>query len=201
MTEDYSLQYAKENKKVLISSITDGKEKEEEKTAIFMAGSPGAGKTEAAQTLTALNSNLCVIDADKFRELFPGYVGNNSDEFQRGSALLVDAALDLVLKKGYSFILDGTFATFKVNQNIERALKKNYNVLVYYVQSVIRKKDWRKSYMTEKEKVEEIMAKYNRNFSTLQKNASAKELKTVFKFVADESNRKQRELIGLDKEK
>lgn len=133
MTEDHSLQYAKENKKVLISSITDGKEKEEEKTAIFMAGSPGAGKTEAAQTLTALNSNLCVIDADKFRELFPGYVGNNSDEFQRGSALLVDAALDLVLKKGYSFILDGTFATFKVNQNIERALKKNYNVLVYYV--------------------------------------------------------------------
>lgn len=133
MTEDYSLQYAKENKKVLISSITDGKEKEEEETAIFMAGSPGAGKTEAAQTLTALNSNLCVIDADKFRELFPGYVGNNSDEFQRGSALLVDAALDLVLKKGYSFILDGTFATFKVNQNIERALKKNYNVFVYYV--------------------------------------------------------------------
>ena len=133
MTEDHSLQYAKENKKVLISSITDGKEKEEEKTAIFVAGSPGAGKTEAAQTLTALNSNLCVIDADKFRELFPGYVGNNSDEFQRGSALLVDAALDLVLKKGYSFILDGNFATFKVNQNIERALKKNYNVLVYYV--------------------------------------------------------------------
>ena len=51
--------------------------------------------------------------------------------------------------------------------------------------------------MTEKEKVEEIMEKYNRNFSTLQKNASAKELKTVFKFVADESNRKQRELIGF----
>ena len=43
-----------------------------------------AGKTEAAQTLTVLNSNLCVIDADKFRVLFPGYVGNNSDEFQRG---------------------------------------------------------------------------------------------------------------------
>ena len=43
------------------------------------------------------------------------------------------------------------------------------------------------------------MEKYNRNFSTLQKNASAKELKTVFKFT-DESNRKQRELIGLDKE-
>ena len=30
--------------------------------------------------------------------------------------------------------------------------------------------------MTEKEKVEEIMEKYNRNFSTLQKNASANPL-------------------------
>ncbi len=133
MTEDFSVHYAKENKKILVSSIIDEKEKEEEKTAIFMAGSPGAGKTEVTQTLMALNNNLCVIDADKFRELFPGYVGNNSAEFQRGSALLVDAALDLVLKKGYSFILDSTFATSKVNQNIERALKKNYTVLVYYV--------------------------------------------------------------------
>lgn len=133
MTEDFSLHYAKKNKKILISSITEGKDIEEEKTAIFMAGSPGAGKTEVAQTLMALNNNLCIIDADKFRALFPGYIGNNSDEFQRGAALLVDAALDLVLKKGYSFILDGTFATAKVNQNIERALKKNYNVLVYYV--------------------------------------------------------------------
>lgn len=55
--------------------------------------------------------------------------------------------------------------------------------------------------MTEKEKVDAIMVKYDRNFSKLQKNASAKELKTVFKFVADESNRKQRELVGLDKNK
>lgn len=133
MTDDFSLTYAKENKKSMISSVIEGKEKEEEKTAIFMAGSPGAGKTEAAQTLRMLNSNLCVIDADQFRGLFPGYTGNNSDEFQRGSSLLVDAALDLVLKKGYSFILDGTFATTKVQKNIERALKKNYNVLIYYV--------------------------------------------------------------------
>ena len=35
MTEDDSLQYAKENKKEIISSVIDGKEKEEEKTAIF----------------------------------------------------------------------------------------------------------------------------------------------------------------------
>src|SRR5699024_9516874 len=124
MAEDFSLKYAKENKKVMVSSIIEGKEKETEKTAIFMAGSPGAGKTEVTQILTSLNRNLCVIDADKFRILFPGYVGNNSDDFQRGASLLVDASLDLVLKKGYSFILDGTFAASKVDQNIERTLKK-----------------------------------------------------------------------------
>ena len=57
-----------------------------------------AGKTEAAQTLTVLNSNLCVIDADKFRVLFQvmlGIIQMNSTRI----ITLVDAALDLVLKR------------------------------------------------------------------------------------------------------
>ena len=55
--------------------------------------------------------------------------------------------------------------------------------------------------MTEREKVEAIMIKYNRNFSELQNKETVREIKTVFKYIGDESNRKQRELIGLDKEK
>ena len=43
MTEDDSLQYAKENKKEIISSVIDGKEKEEEKLP-FLAGSPGLAR-------------------------------------------------------------------------------------------------------------------------------------------------------------
>lgn len=39
----------------------------------------------------------------------------------------------MVLKRGYSFILDGTFATAKVSQNIERALKRDYGVAINYV--------------------------------------------------------------------
>lgn len=81
MAEDFSLRYAKEHKKTLTQRILVGKEQEKQKTAIFMAGSPGAGKTEAVQTFTALNPNLCVIDADRFRTFFPGYNGNNSDKF------------------------------------------------------------------------------------------------------------------------
>ena len=52
--------------------------------------------------------------------------------------------------------------------------------------------------MVEKEKAEEIMAKYNRNFGTFTKNATRKEFKTVLKYVAEEANRKQRKLVGLD---
>lgn len=51
--------------------------------------------------------------------------------------------------------------------------------------------------MTEQEKVKKIVEKYDKSLSQLTSNATAKEVKTVFKFFADESNRKQRELVGL----
>lgn len=131
--EDASLTYAKAHKKELIQQILANKPLQADKTAVFMAGSPGAGKTESAQTLVALYPNLVAIDADHFRALFPGYNGSYSDQFQKGSSLLVDAALDAVLKQGHSFILDGTFATSKVIQNIQRSLKRNYDVWIYYI--------------------------------------------------------------------
>lgn len=53
--------------------------------------------------------------------------------------------------------------------------------------------------MTEKEQAEKIMEKYNRDLGKFQKEASRKEFKTVLKYVANEANRKQREIVGLDK--
>lgn len=51
---------------------------------------------------------------------------------------------------------------------------------------------------TSKQIAEAIMVKYNSNFATLKKNATHKEYKTVLKYIAEESNRKQRKLVGLD---
>jgi hypothetical protein len=51
--------------------------------------------------------------------------------------------------------------------------------------------------VTEQEKVKQIVEKYDTSLSQLTSNATAKELKTVLKFFTDESNRKQRELVGL----
>ncbi|BDR56706.1 hypothetical protein [Xylocopilactobacillus apis] len=54
--------------------------------------------------------------------------------------------------------------------------------------------------MTEREKVDAIMDKYNRNFSILQSKGTVRELKTVFNYVASEANHKQRLLVGLDQD-
>ncbi|NYS32739.1 hypothetical protein [Streptococcus danieliae] len=56
--------------------------------------------------------------------------------------------------------------------------------------------------MTEKTQrqleAEAILQKYGGSFSRLGKEGTIKENKIVFKFVADEANRKQRELVGLE---
>ncbi|HBL2586123.1 TPA: hypothetical protein LQB45_002143 [Enterococcus faecium] len=53
--------------------------------------------------------------------------------------------------------------------------------------------------MTEKEQVTKIVKKYNKCIADLSENATAKEFKTVIKYVADQANEKQRKLVGLNK--
>nr|WP_205397222.1 hypothetical protein [Streptococcus lutetiensis] len=52
--------------------------------------------------------------------------------------------------------------------------------------------------MTEKEQVKEIVEKYNKSLSNLSNNATAKEFKTVMKYIADQANKRQRQLVGLE---
>ena len=53
--------------------------------------------------------------------------------------------------------------------------------------------------MTDKEQVQQIVDKYNQSISDLSANATAKEFKTVMKYIADQANLKQRKIAGLDK--
>ena len=128
-----SLIYAKEHKKEFLDELLAGKKILQTKDALFMAGSPGAGKTEVAESFLSLNPEWLLIDADRYRRRFPNYNGSNSSDFQKGASYLVDYTYTEVLKRGYSFILDGTFAIDKSFQNVERALKRGYGVSVYYV--------------------------------------------------------------------
>lgn len=132
-SSDSYLEYAKTNKDKFIESIIQGKSSDDEKDAVFMAGSPGAGKTEVALGLAENYDNHVIIDADAFRTQFPDYNGTNSSAFQKACSWLVEQALKYVLDKGYSFILDATFAILSAEKNIIRAEKSGFRLTIFYV--------------------------------------------------------------------
>lgn len=108
----------------------------------FMAGSPGAGKTETSkQLITELSKYvfqkkeiiypMVRIDADEIRKLCPGYSGSNAHFFQRAASLGVDKLIDYVNKKKYNALVDGTFATDRSISNIDIAIKKGREIYIY----------------------------------------------------------------------
>lgn len=107
--------------------------------SVFMAGSPGAGKTEVSRAFIGImqagGSNALRIDPDDFRNYFPEYTGRNSSLFQRGVTIFVERTLNLVYQQRQSFLLDGTLANLEVaRRNISRALdKQNRSAQVIYV--------------------------------------------------------------------
>lgn len=106
--------------------------------SVFMAGSPGAGKTEIAKSfITELADNgnkILRLDVDIMREQFKSYNGGNSHLVQAGANILVERIHDLALKNKQSFIFDGTFSNYdKARKNIERSLQKNRTVLIMYI--------------------------------------------------------------------
>lgn len=54
--------------------------------------------------------------------------------------------------------------------------------------------------MTDAKEVKRIVDKYNMSMYELSENVTAKEFKTVIKYIADQANLKQRKIAGLDKE-
>lgn len=111
----------------------------EKPTTFFMAGSPGAGKTESSiRFINNLNKeiglNVVRIDADEIRKLFPDYNGQNAHLFQEAATLGVNKIYDYANKKKYNILLDGTFSIEKYAFiNINTALKYSREVYVLYI--------------------------------------------------------------------
>jgi UDP-N-acetylglucosamine kinase len=110
---------------------------EENPVSVFMAGSPGAGKTEASLELLARivnGSSVLRIDPDDLRTAFEDYNGANAYLFQRAVSILVDCILDRAFRKNQSFILDGTLSSYEsAKKNIDRSLDKKRMVQILYV--------------------------------------------------------------------
>jgi hypothetical protein len=131
-----AIAFAKENKKIIAKRLTSKEiyPKESEPVSIFMAGSPGAGKTEASVALIETVGPTIRIDPDELRSEFPGYTGGNAHLFQGAVSIVVDKMLDEVFANGQSFVLDGTLTNERrACDNIDRSLKRNRLVQILYV--------------------------------------------------------------------
>ena len=137
ISED-AIEFAKAHRKRIARELTDPAiyPPEAEPVSVFMAGSPGAGKTEASLELVGRfpEWRTLRIDPDELRELFPGYTGGNAWLFQRAVARIVDAVLDQAFHRRLSFVLDGTLASYDVaHKNVVRSLAAHRRVQILYV--------------------------------------------------------------------
>ena len=130
-------EFIKKNKRLLFEKFASDKiyKPNENPISLFMAGSPGAGKTEYSKRfIERFDSNIVRIDADEIREIIPQYNGANSDVVQGAASIAVDILYSHALKNKYNLLLDGTFAKFNiVYRNVERSVNKNREVAIHYI--------------------------------------------------------------------
>jgi len=134
--EKKAINYLNQHKQKFLERYTQNIYQTDEKLVVFTAGMSGVGKTEFAIFLKEQNPNLLHIDTDAIREFFKpiGYNGQNSDLFQKVASRGFDELFSFAMKKGYSMILDSNFASIqKAKQNIERLLKRAYNIEIVYL--------------------------------------------------------------------
>jgi len=136
------LEFARKNKKEIARELTDPRVfvPESNPVSVFMAGSPGAGKTESSLELIAEfeakapGTRVLRIDPDELRCRLPQYNGINSWLFQGAVSTLVDKVLDLAHERRQSFILDGTLSDQqRAKKNVTRCLQSGRVVQILYV--------------------------------------------------------------------
>jgi predicted ABC-type ATPase len=133
MTEEQIITWVKENKKRLVAEIIGDAQPQKAPVAIIMAGIPGAGKTEFLTHAAAAFSDIVMIDLDDIASKIDGYQPKNYYKYRKAANILVSAVLDKTLKNKYNFALDGTFSHRQGAQNIERALRRDFMVGLFFV--------------------------------------------------------------------
>ena len=136
--EQDAIKFAKKNRTAIANELTDRERfpPEDEPVAVFMAGSPGAGKTETSKEFLqeVEATNVIRLDPDELRHYFEQYTGDNSFLFQRAVSFIVERTLDNAFKRKQSFLLDGTLSNYAIaEKNIIRAIDRGRDVLVLFV--------------------------------------------------------------------
>ncbi len=131
-------EFARSNKKKIAKDIISLYESEPNPVSVFMAGSPGAGKTESSRwlikKLTGNDDSILRIDPDELRKYFEEYNGKNSNLFQGATSILAEKIHDFAIDGSKSFVFDTTFSKLnKAQQNIKRSLDHKRSVQIIYV--------------------------------------------------------------------
>ncbi len=135
MSEEEAKKWVKDktNQQKVIAEST-GTNPRSDKLAYFMAGIPGAGKTELAKGLQGSPlGDFTVIEHDKLVEYIDNYKPENYYNFRTAGSTLVTKLFEHCLKNGCSFIFDGTLSHDNGFKNIQKALKHGFSVIVLYV--------------------------------------------------------------------
>lgn len=129
--------YVKDNANKIIEKFANDDicPPEEKPYSFFMAGSPGAGKTEFSQQFIRATEMMAVrIDADEIKNEIPFYTGKNVDEIQGASALGLQKIFDYCIKKSKTVVVDGTFASYGHSfENVSRSLRKGRPTEIFYI--------------------------------------------------------------------
>ena len=132
--------YIRNNRKKLLDKFTNSisPAKETEALTLFLAGAPGAGKTEFAKVFKSVfldKNGIVHIDADEIKSFIPQYDGKNSQIYQGASAIGVEKLYDEVLKKNLHVIFDATFSLplQKTSKNIQRSIDKHRKVWIIFL--------------------------------------------------------------------
>ena len=136
MKADEIRQWAKDNKQALVAKLltNHASPASGDKIAIFMAGLPGAGKTELVRRLIPhLPNQFVVIEHDRLVEPLPGYKPELAYDYRPAGSTLVTAALAESLARGLSFIVDATLSSPVGRSNIKKALGRGYYVVIIHV--------------------------------------------------------------------
>jgi predicted ABC-type ATPase len=132
--------FARLNKKRIAKDLTSIEKfpSVKEPVAVFMSGSPGAGKTETSLRLieffSSSRNGVLRIDSDDLRPLIPGYTGANSSLFQSATSIIADKMQDCAIAQHQSYIFDGTLTNdVRASDNVRRCLKHGFSVYIIYV--------------------------------------------------------------------
>ena len=98
-------EFARAHKKEIARELTDVNRFPPDTipVSVFMAGSPGAGKTESSlrliERLSGDGHSVLRIDSDDLRSRFPSYTGKNSSLFQSATSIIADKMQDLAIEQ------------------------------------------------------------------------------------------------------